>query len=73
MGVKRIGIVEKKEKHGINNPVRPRLLSLKQAAQYLGLTTWAMRERIWAGDIPIIRFAGGRKIFIDTEDLEDLD
>ena len=30
-----------------------------------------MRERIWAGDIPVVRFPGGRKQFIDTEDLED--
>ena len=48
----------------------PRLLALKDAAQWLGLTTWAMRERIWAGDIPVVRFPGGRKMFIDTADLE---
>jgi excisionase family DNA binding protein len=50
---------------------KPRLLPLKQAAEYLGLTVWAMRERIWAGDIPVIRFPGGRKMFIDVQDLED--
>ena len=51
-------------------PMAPRLLPLKKAAEYLGLTTWAMRERIWAGDIPVVRFPGGRKQFIDTKDLE---
>jgi excisionase family DNA binding protein len=48
----------------------PRLLTLKKAAECLGLTVWAMRERIWAGQIPVIRFPGGRKMYIDTKDLE---
>ena len=48
----------------------PRLLPLKVAADCLGLTVWAMRERIWAGDIPVVQFPGGRKMFIDTLDLE---
>ena len=48
----------------------PRLLPLKRAAEYLGLTVWGMRERIWAGDIPVVQFPGGRKQFIDTKDLE---
>ena len=56
---------------GINNPMpSPRLLPLKQAAQYLGLTVWAIRERIWAGQIPVVQFPGGRKQYIDVQDLE---
>ena len=54
-----------------NTPLGPRLLSLKQAAVFLGLSLWAMRERIWAGEIPVIRFPGGRKLYIDVNDLED--
>ncbi len=54
----------------ITNPVGPRLLPLKEAAERLGLTVWSMRERIWAGDIPVVRFPGGRKMFIDTKDLD---
>jgi hypothetical protein len=57
---------------GIYNPTVPRLLPLREAAAWLGLTVWAMRERIWAGDIPVVRFPGGRKMYIDTQDLEDL-
>jgi len=34
------------------------------------LTTWAMRERIWAGDLPVIQFPGGRKQYIDIQDIE---
>ena len=54
----------------ITNPQSPRLLALKDAADWLGLTTWAMRERIWAGDIPVVRFPGGRKMYVDTKDME---
>jgi hypothetical protein len=56
---------------GTTNPMpSPRLLPLKQAAQYLGLTVWAIRERIWAGQIPVVQFPGGRKQYIDVQDLE---
>ena len=51
-------------------PGSPRLLTIKKAAEYLGLTTWAMRERIWAGQIPVIRFPDGRKMYVDVNDLE---
>jgi hypothetical protein len=55
----------------IHNPMpSPRLLPLKQAAAYLGLTVWGMRERIWAGQIPVVQFPGGRKQYIDLQDLE---
>ena len=48
----------------------PRLMPLKDAAQWLGLTVWAMRERIWAGQIPVVQFPGGRKMYVDVQDLE---
>jgi len=64
---KRTGIIKNKKAQGICNP---RLLPLKDAASWLGLTVWAMRERIWAGQIPVIQFPGGRKQYIDTQDLE---
>jgi len=48
----------------------PRLLPLKKAADYIGLTVWALRERIWAGDIPVVKFPGRRKQFIDIKDIE---
>lgn len=54
----------------IGNPLIPRLLPLKQAAEWLGLSEWAMRERVWRGEIPVVRFPGGRKQFIDVRDLE---
>ena len=45
-------------------------MTLKGAAEYLGLTIWGMRERIWAGQIPVVQFPGGRKQYIDVQDLE---
>jgi hypothetical protein len=51
--------------------VTPRLLPLRQAAQYLGLTVWALRERIWAGALPVVQFPGGRKQYLDVRDLDE--
>lgn len=55
----------------ISNPVGKRLYSLREAAQYLGRSEWGMRELIWAGEVPVVRNEGGRKIFLDIEDLND--
>jgi len=63
----RTGIIKNKKAQGICNP---RLLPLKAAAEWLGLTVWALRERIWAGQIPVVQFPGGRKQYIDIQDLE---
>jgi len=49
----------------------PRLLTIPKAAEWLGLTVWAMRERIWNGDLPVVRFRGGRKMYLDIRDLDD--
>ena len=64
---KRSGTLEKK----MFSYDEPRLLPLKKAAEYLGLTVWAMRERIWAGDIPVVQFPGGRKMYVDIQDIEE--
>ncbi len=70
MALKRIGIVEQRRGKRLADPLPPRLLTIKQGAQYTGLTIWAMRERIWAGQIPVVRFPQGRKIYIDRVDLD---
>jgi excisionase family DNA binding protein len=48
----------------------PRLMTLKQASEYLGLTVWAIRERIWDGQLPVVTFPKGRKQYIDRDDVE---
>jgi excisionase family DNA binding protein len=52
-------------------PLFKRLYTLKEGAQYLGRSDWGMRELIWSGSIPVVRTEGGRKIFLDIEDLND--
>lgn len=54
----------------ITNPVRPQLLSLKDAATYLALTPWALRERVWKGHIPFVQYPEGRKMYFDIRDLD---
>jgi len=52
------------------NPIVPQLLSLKDAARYLGLSDWALRERVWQGHIPFVRFPGGKKQYFHLKDLD---
>lgn len=72
MAKQRTGIIEKSTAQGTIIPMSPRLLSLKDAASHLGLSVWAMRERIWQGHVPVVRFPGGRKMYCDVKDLEAL-
>ena len=60
-----------KDKQGTVNSLRKRLYTLKEAAQYLGRSDWSMRELIWAGEIPIVRGDGNRKIFLDIKDIDE--
>lgn len=56
--------------HSTSSPLYKRLFTLKEAAQYLGRSEWSMRSLIWAGSIPVVKTDGGRKIFIDLQDLD---
>ena len=49
-------------------PLRKRLLTVKEASVYLGMTIPAIRERIWNGQIPIVR--PDRRMFLDIHDLD---
>jgi excisionase family DNA binding protein len=46
----------------------PRLLTLKQAAEELGLSMSTLRTAIWNGELPQVRI--GRAVRIDRNDLE---
>lgn len=50
--------------------VPPRLLTLPEAAHYLGCTIWAVRELIWKGQLPYTRF--GKRFQVDVKDLDEL-
>ena len=56
---------------GIHNPMCKRLYTLKEAATYLGRSEWGMRDLIWKREIPVVKNSGGRKIFLDVQDLEE--
>lgn len=47
-----------------------RLYTLREAAAYLGRTEWGVRDLIWSREIPVVKGASRRKIYIDIHDLE---
>jgi excisionase family DNA binding protein len=47
-----------------------RLLTLPEAAHYLGCTIWSVRELIWKGQLPYTRF--GKRFQVDRQDLDEL-
>jgi excisionase family DNA binding protein len=54
-----------------------RLMGLKEAAKYLGVSYWTVREIVWSGALPMVKLPnknGGqcRKILIDRRDLDGL-
>lgn len=55
---------------GIDNPVRQRLLSLKQAAQYLGRGEDSMRELVYAHVFQVIQAGERSKLWLDLQDLD---
>ena len=63
-------IVDKKTEHWMSSPSHPRLLTLKKAAAMLVLSVYGLRERIWSGQIPVVRFSDGGKMYLDIKDLE---
>jgi len=54
-----------------NKPIiDSRLLSQKEAAAYLGISYWKLRDLVACGKI--IHLQIGRRILIDRQDLDDL-
>ncbi len=48
--------------------LKPRLLSQHEAASYLGVSYWTLRDLIFRGEIPYIRIR--RRILVDRADLD---
>jgi len=48
--------------------VPKRLYSVEEAGVYLGRTTWAVREMIYAGKLPCVK--DGRRVLLDIKDLD---
>ena len=45
-----------------------RLYSIKELVAEIGATEWFWRSQIWDGQLPYVQV--GRKIFVDSQDLE---
>ena len=45
-----------------------RLLTLREAACYLGISQWTLRELYWKGRVPVVRMT--RKLHFDLRDLD---
>jgi excisionase family DNA binding protein len=58
--------------HDSQAPARAakRLYSIEEAAHYLALSPWTIRELIWNGTLPHVRI--GRRILLDRQDLDGL-
>lgn len=50
--------------------MKRRLLTIDEAAGYLGRTSCAVREMIWAGKLPSVKI--DRRVFLDLNDLDRL-
>lgn len=50
--------------------ISQRLLTLPEAAHYLGCTLWSVRELIWKGELPYTQF--GKRFQVDRRDLDEL-
>jgi excisionase family DNA binding protein len=48
--------------------IEPRLLSIKDAALYLGATIWAVRSLAWNRAVPYLKI--GNRILFDKKDLD---
>ena len=62
--------IDNNKTQGIHSPMRQRLLSLKQAAQYLGRGEDSMREMIYGRVFQIIQLGGKSKMWLDLQDLD---
>ena len=53
-------------------PERPnkRLYTVDQASLYLGRGVHGVRKLIWAGELPVVREDGTRRLFVDVKDLD---
>jgi excisionase family DNA binding protein len=49
-------------------PLVPRLLSQQEAAAYLGISYWMLRDLVFRGEVPSVRIR--RRVLVDRADLD---
>ena len=52
------------------NTQKARLLTLREAAQYLNCSQFSIRTLVWDGTLPSVRFTRRGKLWLDLKDLE---
>jgi excisionase family DNA binding protein len=52
--------------------LQPRLLSLRQAAEYLSLSTWTIRNLVDNGTLPTVQLGTVRRLLFDRLELDRL-
>ncbi len=52
----------------IDYPVRKRLLDIKSASEYLSRSVWGVRELMYKGILPYVKF--DRRVYFDIQDLD---
>ena len=58
-----------KKQESVPTPaVQPRMLTVKEAASYLGATVWFIRELVWGRKVRSLKF--GKRIVFDRADLD---
>ena len=57
-----------KESPRQSQQLTPRLLTIKQAAQYCSATVWSIRTLVWSKELPACVI--GRRLLIAREDLD---
>jgi excisionase family DNA binding protein len=65
---KRVSSGKKQQQQKTTQTVEPRLLSIKQAAQYLNCTVWATRSLAWNRAVSSLKI--GNRILFDRADLD---
>ena len=67
----RVGQSKRLARRWVPPPAAPRrLLPLPEAAAYLGVSPWTVRELQWSGKLPRVDL--GRKLLFDRADLDAL-
>jgi excisionase family DNA binding protein len=53
-----------------NNPIRQRMVRIPQAASYLSMSSWKVRQLIATGVLPFLQPEPGSPILLDLADLD---
>lgn len=64
------GGVDEQRRRKASRSTTGRLLDLKAAEAYSGISAWTLRDLIASGDLPVVRPPRLRRVWIDRADLD---